>query len=116
VPLIAVFYGARSAGVGEQVVQAVRSSSAVSLDLDDAHPAKRYVKETARGWLDEGEQFVGRVGRRYEIWGFEKRTAGDKTGHDTKLESEILRNAAGDVANALVAYGVTKVQHLSHSL
>lgn len=111
VPLVAVFYAARSAGVGEQVIRAVQTSTQESSSDDSANAAQRWLKRTGREWMGEGEQWVGRVGRRYGLWGFEKRRPGDVDARrDVEQEEMALKRAAGDVANAMVAYGVTKVR------
>jgi len=59
--------------------------------------------------VDEGECWVGRVGRRYGIWGFEKgqRPMADKE-REREREDVASRRIAGDVANAVLAYGITK--------
>ncbi|KAF9031212.1 hypothetical protein BDZ89DRAFT_1064061 [Hymenopellis radicata] len=68
-PLIGGFYTARALGIGERVVSYV---------------------------ADRGEQKAERIGRRYELFGYEK-----------GLTTERL-NIAGDIANFVVAYGATK--------
>jgi len=110
VPLVAVFYAARSAGVGEQVIRAVQLSTQERSGDKSAGAAHRWVKQTGREWMGEGEQWVGRVGRRYGIWGFEKRRPGDvgHAGREVEQEEMVMKSIAGDVANAMVAYGVTK--------
>ncbi|KAG8681516.1 hypothetical protein FRC08_015581 [Ceratobasidium sp. 394] len=81
VPLVGVFFGARAVGAGESVVRAVDG----------------WGVQMVRGWMDEGEAWAGRVGRRYGVFGFEK--GGSDQGE---------RGVAGDVANAVLAYGVVK--------
>jgi len=109
VPLVAVFYAARSAGVGERVIYAVQTSTQESSSDESANAGQRWLKRTGRDWMGEGEQWVGRVGRRYGIWGFEKRRRDDTdVRRDVEQEELVMKKAAGDVANALVAYGVTK--------
>ncbi|KLO18705.1 hypothetical protein SCHPADRAFT_819355 [Schizopora paradoxa] len=108
-PLVAVFYAARSAGVGEQVIHAVQTSTQVSNSDASANAAQRWLKQTGREWMGEGEQWVGRVGRHYGIWGFEKRKKGEVDAQrDAEKEELVMKNITGDIANALVAYGVTK--------
>ena len=96
VPLVAVFYGSRSLGVGEGVVNAVLSKET------SAVPSS--AKGVLQSWVVEGEQWAARVGTRYGIFGFEKRTSNEAP-NDLQVSSRL----AGDVANAIVAYGVTKV-------
>lgn len=96
VPVVGIFYTARSLGAGERVVDAI------ALNHDDDQPS--WVNTKLRSWVDEGEQWAGRVGRRYGILGFEKGQLIDKT--QTSPSSGKL---AGDVANVVLAYGVVKV-------
>lgn len=105
-PLIVFFYAAKAAGVGEHVVGAVRSADKSGSLLEGS-----WVTRKGEEWVDEGERWVGRVGRRYGIWGFEK---GQRPMADTEREREredvASRRIAGDVANAVLAYGITKVR------
>ncbi|KAH7911311.1 hypothetical protein BJ138DRAFT_1150929 [Hygrophoropsis aurantiaca] len=91
-PVVGIFYGARTLGIGERVV----SSIAERTDNDG------YVQATVRGWVDEGQQWAQRVGRRYGVFGFEKRTT------DSVSPPIDTSHIAGDVANAIFAYGVGK--------
>ncbi|KAJ6589866.1 hypothetical protein DFH09DRAFT_1140295 [Mycena vulgaris] len=86
VPLVGVFYGARALGVGERVVAALPEDS------------DNWVAQKCNTWVDDGEQWAARVGRRYGVFGFEK---GDREGQPPV-------RIAGDVANAVVAYAATK--------
>ncbi|KAG2054085.1 hypothetical protein BDR06DRAFT_955671 [Suillus hirtellus] len=52
---------------------------------------------------DEDERWAGRIGRRYGIFGFEKNKVVDQT-----QTSELSGKLAGDVANAVLAYGTVK--------
>lgn len=91
-----VFYAARAFGVGERVVDAVAA------DDEPAGWAQLQVKT----WVQEGTVWAGRVGQRYGIFGLEKK--------DSKESPTYLpEHLAGDVANAVFAYGVTKVRSLS---
>lgn len=96
VPFAGLFFGARALGLGERVVG---SSFARAHDAETGWLQKRFVD-----WMDEGEHWAIRVGRRYGIWGFEK---GKRLGEEE--ERAIARNIAGDLANAVAAYGATKV-------
>jgi hypothetical protein len=93
---VGIFYTARSLGAGERVVDAI------ALNYDDDQPS--WVNTKLRSWVDEGEQWAGRVGRRYGILGFEKGQLIDKT-----QASPSSGKLAGDVANVVLAYGVVKV-------
>ncbi|KAK0460951.1 uncharacterized protein EV420DRAFT_1619478 [Desarmillaria tabescens] len=77
-----VLCAARAFGVGERVVDAV------AVDDEPAGWARQQVKT----WVQEGTVWAERVGQRYGIFGLEKKD----------------RHLAGDVANAVFAYGVTK--------
>lgn len=101
IPLFGFFYTARTLGIGERTVQAVRSSA------DNGDGQAHWLMEKARGWSDEGEKWAGRVGTRYGIWGFEKRTRQERQEDEPRIA--MPQNIAGDVANAIVAYGATKV-------
>lgn len=92
VPLVGVFYGAKTFGVGEKIVSAV-------VDDDPEDGQYGWVREKCKIWVEEGESWAGRIGRRYGVLGFEKGQKPD--GHRHEI--------AGDVANAVFAYGMTKV-------
>jgi hypothetical protein len=101
VPLIGIFYASRSLGVGERFVATL---------VDSGPPSEGgFIREKCRLWVHEGEEWAGKVGRRYGIFGFPQTPKG------TKFEREALEQTsnriAGDVANAVLAYGATKVNH-----
>ncbi|KAK1236435.1 hypothetical protein PQX77_000316 [Marasmius sp. AFHP31] len=105
-PLFGIFYGARTLGVGERIVATV-------INVDEPNPddssAITWAKGKCRTWIEEGEGWAERVGRRYGVFGYEKR----KPGEDVETNSSASRpysqgHIAGDVANAVVAYGMTK--------
>ncbi|KAK7045520.1 hypothetical protein VNI00_007352 [Paramarasmius palmivorus] len=83
VPLVGVFYGAKAMGVGEGLVDALKDTDTESV----------WWKGKAREWIEEGEERVDRVGRRYGWFGYSK--------GDTR-EGRLA--VAGDVANAVVAH------------
>ncbi|KAK0484345.1 hypothetical protein EDD18DRAFT_1311783 [Armillaria luteobubalina] len=86
-----VFCAAHAFGVGERVVDAVATGD------EPAGWARLQVKT----WMQEGTVWAGRVGQRYGIFGLEKK--------DSKESPAYLpEHLAGDVANAVFAYGVTK--------
>lgn len=109
VPFVGIFYASRALGVGEQVVQTVVEDD-VNGDIDREIGM---VKRKAREWVDEGGQMAERLGKRYGLFGYEKRTVGEAARNgtgDIPLErQDIGAKIAGDVANVVVAYGVTKV-------
>ncbi len=109
VPLVCFFYGARTSGIGERVVSSVIENDNPnnnSLDSDGSRQLN-YSKQKMRAWLQEGDQWAIRVGRRYGIFGYEKREAGTKD--DVEEMTKVSGHLAGDVANAVLAYGLTKV-------
>lgn len=85
-PLFAGFYAARTLGVGERVVSYVADSESTG-----------WMQDKMKSWMEEGEQKAERIGRRYELFGYEKGTTIQRL------------NIAGDIANFVVAYGATKV-------
>jgi hypothetical protein len=91
--LVGIFFGARALGVGERVVQSV---------INDPRPG--WIREKCRTWVVDGESWARRVGKRYGVFGLEK-DDGSARGH-----------LAGDVANAVVAYGMTKVSQVDPEL
>jgi hypothetical protein len=91
VPLFGTFYAARALGVGEHIVGAVL-----------AEGESGWVRDQCRHWVEEGDGWAERVGRRYGVFGFEKGSG--KGGRDG------IGVIAGDVANAVAAYAVTKVR------
>jgi hypothetical protein len=98
VPIVGIFYTARSLGAGERVVNATAFDRGGSID------DQSWANTQLRSWLDEGEQWASRVGRRYGIFGFEKGEVVDQT-----QTSQLSGKLAGDVANAVLAYGAVKV-------
>ncbi|EMD33188.1 hypothetical protein CERSUDRAFT_160755 [Gelatoporia subvermispora B] len=113
VPLAGFFFTARALGVGDNIANTFLSSISEPQDpADNAQNTSPYsapggdgfLSARLRNWAQEGEAWAERVGRRYGMFGFEKheRGAGPSTaaGNDGKL--------AGDVANAVVAYALTK--------
>ncbi|KAJ7075314.1 hypothetical protein C8R43DRAFT_910753 [Mycena crocata] len=104
VPLVAIFYAARTLGVGERVVAALPAPVPRAPD-DTANDTKgNWATEKARVWVGEGQAWAGRVGRRYGVFGFEKGSTADTSPVDDGFPERI----AGDVANAVVAYAATK--------
>ena len=105
VPLISVFFFARSLGVGEQAVMFVRKE----ISEDREH---RWIREKGSQWIDEGERWAAKVGKRYGIFGFSKIPKGSDVGEASHNDATVSHQVAGDVANAVLAYGVTKVCHI----
>ena len=100
---------------------------AVIRDTDPAatsqdSPTLAYVHRTFRDWVEQGDAWAERVGRRYGVFGFEKRVPGAAASASSDASSTPPSNTpattptdgprpriTGDVANAVLAYGVTKV-------
>jgi len=102
-PLVGFFFCARAGGVGERVVHAVRAHTGGPEGEGSGDGIERgWAAIKAREWLDDGEKWAGRVGRRYGIWGFERGSTVDPS------NQEVGAKIAGDVANAVLAYGLTK--------
>lgn len=102
VPLVGVLYGARTLGLGERAVAAIRDTNP---DATAEHsPALAYTQRTFRDWVEQGDAWAERVGRRYGVFGFDKRVSGAPPLVDDGPRPRIT----GDVANAVLAYGVTK--------
>ena len=107
IPLVGVFYASRALGIGEAVVtNAVTdsSSSRSAVTGGEESWAVRWGREKAREWVEEGDKWAERVGRRYNVFGYEKKAADSQN-----PVPEHGHRIVGDVANAVVAYGVTKV-------
>lgn len=123
VPLVGIFYGARAMGVGEIVVNSVMQDATRTQGTEDAHPKSSsglttWARATMRTWVEEGDRWAERVGHRYGIFGYNKRPKGstESNGNEGDREDDqrmkVGGRIAGDVANAVVAYGVTKVSSL----
>lgn len=102
VPLVGVFFGARALGAGDSLVAILYPDGQTNQDQ-----AGGWIVQTCRGWVDEGEVWAGRVGRRYGLFGYQKRDKSDTTREEPDARPMRL---AGDVANAVLAYGVVKVR------
>jgi len=96
VPFVALFFGARSLGIGEHVVDMVQART--------GEGEQSWMVQKCDELLREGEQWTGRVGRRYGLFGYEKGVPAP----DQAVDPGASKRIAGDVANAVFAYGVTK--------
>lgn len=95
-PVIALFYTCRALGTGPAVVTFLTTHRDRPISEDFQTRALNSVGEL----MEEGEQRAARFGRRYGLWGLDSPTGVDNgTSH----------GIASDVANAAVAYGITKV-------
>lgn len=115
VPVVGFFYGAKALGIGERVVSAVidedKQRTAVSAQPHSPASNEEYswARQKMRTWVEEGDRWAIRIGRRYGIFGYEKRAPG--VVDDIEEMANATNHIAGDVANAVLAYGATKVKH-----
>ncbi|OSX61693.1 hypothetical protein POSPLADRAFT_1145256 [Postia placenta MAD-698-R-SB12] len=103
VPLIGFFYGARTLKAGDRLIASLPER------IDDSEliaPGEGWMAAKGREWWREGTSWAERVGRRYGIFGFEKRDHGEQVGGPVK--SAVAGGVSADVANAVVAYCLTK--------
>jgi len=106
VPLAGIFFGAKYLGVGERLVGFVRAETHTGTASPDQTPATEWVRRKVGMWIDEGEVWAEKVGRRYGFFGYPKTPKGVKF---EPSEGEKGPGVAGDVANAIFAYTATKV-------
>ena len=114
VPLVGFFYGARALGVGERVVSAITEDKIEAHGNEDTTISQystqlSWAKQKMKIWVEEGDRWAIRIGRRYGIFGYEKRQSGVKD--DVEEMAHESGHLAGDVANAVFAYGMTKVRN-----
>ncbi|PCH35733.1 hypothetical protein WOLCODRAFT_80854 [Wolfiporia cocos MD-104 SS10] len=112
VPLGGFFFAARAFGIGDRLVSTFPDSGA-----SDTVPSPEdgWMVQKSREWRVEGMSWADRVGRRYGIFGLEKKPK-DAAGEQAEgaaaspalREYEGHRKIAGDIANAVVAYWLTK--------
>lgn len=115
-PLVGVFYASRTFGIGERIVSSLaQDTSKTNGNVVDSAEAPSVIERPwyqakLKTWIDEGEGWAFRVGRRYGIFGYARRQAGETAATDViLLESGVVsKRIAGDVANAVVAYAATK--------
>ena len=99
IPFVGIFYGCRVSGLGESAAGAAVRYAERRRERDpDVWVAR---------WMDEGERWAERVGRRYGIFGYPK---GPRNASSEEGERGGMSVLAGDGANALVAYCLTKVR------
>lgn len=105
VPVVGIFYGAKSLGIGERVVSAVIDENQQHTGGDENYS---WAQQKMRTWVEEGDRWAIRIGRRYGIFGYEKRAPG--VVDNVEEMAQATKHIAGDVANAVFAYGATKVK------
>ena len=106
VPLAGIFFGARYFGVGERLIEFVRAETHTDAASSDQPSTTEWARRKVGTWIDEGEVWAEKVGRRYGFFGYPKTPKGVKF---EPIERERGPGVAGDVANAVFAYTTTKV-------
>ena len=101
-PVIGFYFLFSSLGTGLGIIQWLnRATDAGSEDRGDGGELSGW-RGWVKGWYDEGEAKIGRVGKRYGLW------------QDDEQGSEVMTTSghrAGEgVANAISAYVVVKVR------
>ena len=109
VPLAGIFFGAKYLGVGERLVEFVRAETHTDRTPSDNPSTTEWAQRKVGAWIDEGEVWAEKVGRRYGIFGYPKTPKGVKL---EPTEGERGPGVASDVANAVFAYTATKVSGL----
>lgn len=109
VPLAGIFFGARYLGVGERLMEFVRAETHTDGASSDQPSMTEWAQRKVGTWIDEGEVWAERVGRRYGVFGYPKTPKGVKF---EPTGGERRPGVAGDVANAVFAYTTTKVSAL----
>ena len=112
VPLVGIFYSSRALGIGERVVSAIVEDKTQKLTNNEISTNDEsrlsWGKQKLKSWVEEGDRWAIKVGRRYGIFGYEKRIPGAVD--DIEGMVGVSGHIAGDVANAILAYGATKVR------
>jgi len=106
VPLAGIFFGAKYLGVGERLVEFVRAETHTDEASSDQPSTTEWVQRKVGTWVDDGEVWAEKVGRRYGFFGYPKTPKGVRF---EPTENERGPGVAGDVANAVFAYTATKV-------
>ncbi|KAH9925941.1 uncharacterized protein BXZ73DRAFT_49782 [Epithele typhae] len=111
-PLAGFFFTARAFGVGETVVRAITLPTPSDEPGEDGGIATQIrdgaVGQRLREWMAEGETHVEKVGRRHGWFGFEKGSTPSPQAVSNTEAATVSGKIAGDVANAVVAYALTK--------
>ncbi|KAK7691332.1 hypothetical protein QCA50_004726 [Cerrena zonata] len=106
-PVAGFFFGARALGVGDRIVEEVARPPSESGSV-----YRNWVRDKGREWVDEGGKWAQRVGTRYGVFGFEKHSREERTkaGQEDRVivDGGLSSKLAGDAANAILAYGLTK--------
>ncbi|EPQ55133.1 hypothetical protein GLOTRDRAFT_111133 [Gloeophyllum trabeum ATCC 11539] len=104
--LVGVFYGARALGVGDRLLHVAQTTLP---SAPDQWSMEHWMRGQWKTWVAEGEKWAEKVGRRYGFFGYEKEPMMPVNPEDgTEARAKMSGRIAGDVANAIVAYGLTK--------
>ena len=107
IPLAGIFFGAKYFGIGERLVEFVRVETHTDATPSNQPSTTEWAQRKVGTWIDEGEVWAEKVGRKYGLFGYPKTLKGVKF---EQIEGERERGVAGDVANAVFAYTATKVR------
>ena len=107
IPLAGIFFGAKYLGVGERLVEFARVETHTDAMPSTQPSTTEWVQRKVGTWIDEGEVWAEKVGRRYGLFGYPKTLKGVKF---EPSEGDREPGVAGDVANAVFAYTATKVR------
>lgn len=106
-PLFMFFYASRTIGVGDKMVKFMTEDAAIGTENQvNTNDLTRWGRRKLSGWVEEGDKWAVLVGTRYGVFGYEKRKPGEKP--DVDALTHTPGHLAGDVANVVVAYAVTK--------
>jgi hypothetical protein len=97
VPVVTLFYACRALGTGDTVVKYLKFHHEAA--TEESARGKAFAK--ASEYLEEGELRAARFAKRYGLWG---------TDVTDSAKRDVASTIAGDMANAAVAYGITKVR------
>jgi len=99
VPFVATFFIAKSYGLGPSLMA---ETEKILASTKNDQGEGTWLHHKLSNWTEEGQDWVLRVGRRYSIFGQAE------IGQEGSEEASTQTKIAGDVANALAAYLITK--------
>jgi hypothetical protein len=112
-PVIGFYFLFSSLGTGLGIIQWLnRTTETGCPDEEDGQEATHPNgwRGWVKGWYDEGEAKIGKVGKRYGLWQDENTDSGSGV-----VTTSGGRRAGEGVANAISAYVVVKVCSISYS-
>ena len=105
-PVVGIYYGAKHYGLGEYCMSLIQSGEVNRVSTPSSSTPMWKLK--AQEWLEEGQDFMEKLGRRYDLWNVREAEANLSQDRPTAASLN-ARKISGDIANAIFAYGVTKV-------